>query len=207
MVFVIIMAVLAVYNSGTGTRPTTIRTPSESARRDEHSPRARAPDMDALTHRTADNITGADLYYNNDSHCPQNAPHTFPHVRRLPRRGHSGLHSLSLRRKPSGSQGPAPKLTNPIRVTHNQTPPAVRATAADAQSTGPVDPDRSPQLPEPESAPSGRTGAALAPTRPPCSMLCRRCQSKERSPEKSREVKLKRDAENKKTYPDSKKNI
>ena len=65
MVIDLILAVLAVNISGTGPRPTTIRTPSESARRDEHSPRARALDITALTHNTADNITGADQYYNN----------------------------------------------------------------------------------------------------------------------------------------------
>ena len=201
----VMLTVLAVAISATTTRPTTMNTSTERAQRDELGARLRARDNEQVDYHITNSGTAAATGNKNTSHCPRHALYTFPHVRRLPRRGHSGLHSLSLRRKPSGSQGPAPMMTTLIRGTTQQTQLAVMVTETRASGNGPVDPDRSPQVPDPESAPSGRTGAAPAPTRPPCPMLCRRGQSEERAPEKSWEAKLKRDTGNKKTYPDSKK--
>ena len=102
MVIDLILAVLAVNISGTGPSTTTYRTPLESARRDERSPRARASDMTAVTHRTLNNIMGADQHNKNSTHSSPRAPHT-PHLT-----PHTGWHATQFRPR-------SPRQRNPSR--------------------------------------------------------------------------------------------
>ena len=198
MVIDIIMAVLAVYYSGTGEGPTTTRTPSESARRDEHAPRARAPDAAALTHKSLNNITGAGMYYHNGFHRPHTAPYTFTRVRGYTRPGTSGNIPLDSGASPAVTSNPTHDITTPQQQTNRmqqyaavQPPETGRVGTLHQRNT----PDRSPQEPIGLDPPSDRQSPPQRSSEQPPSMTSQRRHAKKRPHEEVREVNSKRDAE------------
>ena len=200
MAFIVMTTVLAEPNSGTTPRPSTTNTPSERAQRDEHDYRVRPRGNDGSHCDINNNNQTAANRQQHKNHCPTRTLFTFPHVSRPSGRGHSGIHSSNLRRKPSDGQGPAPKETAITWQQHKSTAtarPVARKRSSDAPAQHGRPPRRSPQEPRTQDSRSTRHGPRRLPSeQSPVSHDQCRCEEEELV-YGTREDKTKRDAEKK----------
>ena len=200
-------AVLAVAISGTTPSPSTTNTSSGSSQRNKYDYQATRRGNDGDVRNITYNILPAANRQQHKTHSPTRTLNTFPHVRRLPRRGQSGHNTPDLRRKPSDGVVPAPKETAITWQTHKNLntarPDEPQASTAEPAHHG-QPPSTSPQEQRAQSHHSGRHGPSqhASEQSPDIRDQCR-CVKRKASPQKTGGQNNLRRRE--KTYPDSKK--
>ena len=196
----VMTTVLAEAFSGTRPRPLTTNISSGSARRDEYNYQTTARDDNGYDRYNTNSFPAAATRQQNSAHCPARAPHTYHTVRRLHWCDHKGNHSSQSRRKPGGDEQPSHHLTTPQMQTQKKLHPACtvspRASSASPEKRN-IHRSDSPQEPLRQRSPIGRHRRTQRPSEQQPSMhdQCRR--GEKRPPDESREVKTKRDAEEK----------